>query len=193
MDCSLPNSFIHGQECWSGLPFPSPGDLPNPGIELRCPTLQSDSTIWATREAWSEAYLPFIRYSLCVGCDAKYWLAKSYGKTQMNILANPILFHVFFWMYSKCILSDLHGFMGFPGGTSGKELACKCRRHETWVQSLGWEDLLEEGMATHTSILAWRIPMDRGAWQATVHAVTKTRTWLKRLSLCCTWIHVRVF
>ena len=35
---------------------------------------------------------------------------------------------------------------------------------ETWVQSLGWEDPLEEGMATHSSILAWRIPTDRGAW-----------------------------
>ena len=35
---------------------------------------------------------------------------------------------------------------------------------ETWVQSLGWEDPLEKGTATHTSILAWRIPMDRGAW-----------------------------
>ena len=40
---------------------------------------------------------------------------------------------------------------------------------ETWVQSLGWEDPLEEGMATHSSILAWRIPKDRGAWRATVH------------------------
>ena len=36
---------------------------------------------------------------------------------------------------------------------------------ETWVQSLGWEDPLEEGMATHSNILAWRIPMDRGACQ----------------------------
>ena len=44
---------------------------------------------------------------------------------------------------------------------------------ETWVQSLGWKDALEEGMATHTSILAWRIPMNRGVWQATVHEVTK--------------------
>ena len=40
---------------------------------------------------------------------------------------------------------------------------------ETWVRSLGWEDPLEEGMTTHSGILAWRIPMDRGAWQATVH------------------------
>ena len=38
---------------------------------------------------------------------------------------------------------------------------------ETWVHSLGWEDPLEEGMATHSSVLAWRIPMDRGARQAT--------------------------
>ena len=49
---------------------------------------------------------------------------------------------------------------------------------ETWVQSLGWEDPLEEGMATHSNILAWRIPMDRGAWHATVHGVTKSRTQL---------------
>ena len=34
---------------------------------------------------------------------------------------------------------------------------------ETWVRSLGWEDSLEEGMATHSNILAWRIRMDRGA------------------------------
>ena len=37
---------------------------------------------------------------------------------------------------------------------------------EIWVRSLSWEDTLEEGMATHSSRLVWRIPMDRGAWQA---------------------------
>ena len=47
---------------------------------------------------------------------------------------------------------------------------------ETWVQSLGWEDPLEEGMATHSSILTWRIPMDRGAWWSVVHRVTKNWT-----------------
>ena len=50
---------------------------------------------------------------------------------------------------------------------------------ETSVRSLGWEDPLEEGMATHPSILAWRIPMDRGAWRATVHGVTKSPTRLR--------------
>ena len=47
---------------------------------------------------------------------------------------------------------------------------------ETWVQYLGWEDPLEEGMETHFSILAWRIPMDRGAWRATVHGVAESDT-----------------
>ena len=47
---------------------------------------------------------------------------------------------------------------------------------ETWVQSLGWENPLEEGMTTHSCILAWRIPMDRGAWQVVVHGVTKSQT-----------------
>jgi len=49
---------------------------------------------------------------------------------------------------------------------------------ETWIRSLGGEDPLEEGMATHSSILAWRIPMDRGTWWATVHGVTKSQTCL---------------
>ena len=47
---------------------------------------------------------------------------------------------------------------------------------ETWVRFLGWDDPLEEGMATHSSILAWIIPMDRGAWWATVRRAAKTQT-----------------
>ena len=65
---------------------------------------------------------------------------------------------------------------GFPGGASGNETACQCRRlKETWAQSLGQENSLEEVIATHPTILAWRIPRkeDHGGWQATVHRVTK--------------------
>ena len=47
---------------------------------------------------------------------------------------------------------------------------------ETWVRSLGGEDPLEGGMALHSSILAWRIPMDRGAWWTTVLGVAKSQT-----------------
>ena len=54
---------------------------------------------------------------------------------------------------------------------------------ETWVQSLSWEDPLEEGMATHSSILAWRIhPLDRGAWQIAVHRVVKVWDMTEQLS-----------
>ena len=46
------------------------------------------------------------------------------------------------------------------------------------VQTLRWEDPLEEGMATHSNILAWRIPMDRGVWWAIVHGIARSRTQL---------------
>ena len=47
---------------------------------------------------------------------------------------------------------------------------------ETCLQSLGWEDPLEEVMTTHSSILACRIPVNRGTWRATAHGVTKSQT-----------------
>ena len=48
--------------------------------------------------------------------------------------------------------------MGSPGGSVVKNAPANEETQETWVQSLGWKDLLEEEMATHSSILAWRIP-----------------------------------
>ena len=67
--------------------------------------------------------------------------------------------------YTK-LLASTCAFMGNPA------------MWETWVRSLGWEDPLEEGMATHSSILAWRIPLDRRALWATVPGVAKSRTQL---------------
>ena len=63
------------------------------------------------------------------------------------------------------------GLLGFPCGSDGEESAPALQ--ETSVQSLVWEDPLEEGMAIHSSILAWRIPMDRGN-----HGVTGSQTQL---------------
>ena len=54
---------------------------------------------------------------------------------------------------------------------------------ETWVWSLGLEDPLEKEMATHSSILAWENPMDRGAWQPTVHGVSKESDMTEQLTL----------
>ena len=65
--------------------------------------------------------------------------------------------------------------MGFPGSSGVKNLPAL---KETWAQSLGQDNSLEEEMATHSSILAEKNPMDRGAWQATVHGITESQTWL---------------
>jgi len=59
--------------------------------------------------------------------------------------------------------------MGFPGSSDDKESTCN-------VGELGWEDPIQKGMATYSSILDWRIPVDRGAWRATVHGVAKNQT-----------------
>ena len=62
---------------------------------------------------------------------------------------------------------------GFPGGSAVKNLTAM---QETQVQSLGRENSLEKEMATHSSMLAWENPMDRGAWRATVRGVAKSQT-----------------
>ena len=72
---------------------------------------------------------------------------------------------------------------GFPGGTSGREPACQCKRYKRRRFNICQEDPLEEGMATHSSILVWRIPMDRGAWQAIVRRLAKSWTQLKQFSM----------
>ena len=64
-------------------------------------------------------------------------------------------------------------FLGFPGGSDGKESA-RIVGDLGLIPGLGRS--LEEGMATHSSILIWRIPMNRGAWQATDHGVAKSWT-----------------
>ena len=61
--------------------------------------------------------------------------------------------------------------MGLPRWFSGKESTCQGRRCR---RSLGWEASLEKEIATHSYILAWKNPIDRGAWQATVHRVAKS-------------------
>ena len=72
--------------------------------------------------------------------------------------------------------------MGFPSGSDSKESACNAG---DLGSSLGWEGPLEEGMATHPSILAWRILMDRGAWPATVHGVWKSQIQLRLSTAEC--------
>ena len=90
--------------------------------------------------------------------------------------------------------------LDFPGGPVVKNIPAMW---ETWVWSLGREDPLEEEMATHSSIFGWRIPMDRGAWWATVYGVCKESDmteWLNNIQfvyvynvyICTTYIYIEI-
>ena len=145
---SLSMEFFR-QEYWNGLPFPSPGDLPNPGIESESTVLQAD-------------YLP----------------SEPPGKFLCNSL--PKLFVVRLEGFPgssagkefACKAGD-PGLIPGPEKSPGEGIDCPLQYSwaslvaqlvknlsvmwETWVRSLGWEDPLEKGKATHSSILAWRI------------------------------------
>ena len=73
-------------------------------------------------------------------------------------------------------MCDMYTLMGFPGGSDGKNLPAV---QETWVQSLGWEDPLEKGMTTHSSILAWRIPWTE-EHAGLLSMGSQSRTWLTK-------------
>ena len=75
------------------------------------------------------------------------------------------------------------GTPGFPGGSNGKEPPCHGRRHKRGEFDFWVRKILEEGMVPHSSILAWRIPLARGAWQTIVHEVAKRQIGLNRLSM----------
>ena len=91
----------------------------------------------------------------------------------------PTVSSLFCFLGFACVISS---FVSFPssylplinssGGSAGKESITFI------VGDLGWEDPLEEGMATQSSILGWRILIDRGAWWVIVHRVSKGQTWL---------------
>ena len=66
--------------------------------------------------------------------------------------------------------------MNFPDGSAGNEPTPEVGDARDVGSILGQEDPLEKDMATHSSIIAWRIPMDRGTWQATIHRVAKSLT-----------------
>ena len=76
---------------------------------------------------------------------------------------------------SYCLLF-INSFAGFWASLVAQMVKNPPAVQEIWPQSLSWEDPLEEGMATHSSILAWSILMDRGAWQTAVHEVEKSWT-----------------
>ena len=102
-------------EYWSGLPFPSLGDLPNPAIEPGSPALQADSL---PAEPGEKLHLLLVDFK-----KTMFYLLLEYGWTSLvtqTVKNMPAV-------------------------------------RETLDQFLGWEDLLEKGLATHSSVPAWRI------------------------------------
>ena len=87
----------------------------------------------------------------------------------------PTIIHLFisliicldYFISLKYVWLKLMDNFGFLGGVGGKDYICS-------EGDVGCENPLEEGLATHSSTLAWKIPMDRGAWQAIVHKVEKS-------------------
>ena len=80
----------------------------------------------------------------------------SFEMHSLNCLLWSFVYFVFGLFAFSYSLEGILCILGFPGGASGKEPTCQCRRQKRWFWSLGWEDPLEEGMAIHSSILAWR-------------------------------------
>ena len=71
-----------------------------------------------------------------------------------------------FFNFRKIIFALLPSFSGFPGGTVVKNPPAKAGDAKTWAPFLGQKDALEKEIATNSSILSWKIPTDRGAWQS---------------------------
>ena len=80
-------------------------------------------------------------------------------------------------------------YMDFPGDSDGKEPTCNAGEPSS---ILGLGRPLEKGMATHSSILAWRISMDRGAWWAMGHGVTKSQTRLSNVFTFLTFAYIYI-
>ena len=116
--------------------------------------------MWQMRPNFISQFLQLLKRWLCdmrSGFVMENW-ALSFDQCQLQVLQFSV---------------HLINLLGFPGGSGGKESACKTGDS---VSIPGSGRSLEKGMATHSSSLSWRIPVDRGAWRALVYGVTQSWT-----------------
>ena len=101
--------------------------------------------------------------------DCKFTVKITNEQKNGFILLDHVLFKIN-WISAECNAPCV----GFPSGSVVKNLPAMQEMQEMWAWCLGWEDPLEEGMATHSSVLAWRIPWTEEAGEL---QVTESRYW----------------
>ena len=144
-----------GQEYWSGLPFPSPGDLPDPGIKPRSPILQVYSLLSAPPGKPHNVKYMFLKITMLwnivqkknTGLVGEMRLRAQHSIPKLNTVVNKTTTTTF-------MKSVMLFFYTFSGGSVVKNLPAM---QEMQVWSLGQEDPLKKEMAIHSSILAWEI------------------------------------
>ena len=166
--------------------------FPNQGLNL-CP-LQWKLKVLTTGPPGKSQLCPFLfqeaeNPKVTVFCKIGNWSAHLSKDITESIGFRHSWFQEFRWFHEaslglSALFSSTSGLFGTPAFRKVAQqlenpLAVR-EMQEMWIRSLSQEDSLEEGMAAHSSILAWRIPWT-GAWQVTVHGVAKSWTWLKWL------------
>ena len=157
-------------EYWSGYLFPSPGDLSNPGIEPRPPSLQADSLLAEPQGKPKNT-----------GVASLSFLQRIFPTQESNWGLQDYNFQIFLRLNGRTI----DCFLGFPGGTSGKEPSSGYRRLKRQDSIPGSGRSPGGG---HGNPLQYPCPenlMNRGAQGATVHRILKNRTQLS--DLACTY------
>ena len=151
------------QEYWNGLPFPSPGDLPDPGIKPRSPALQADAL--TSEPPGKPLSLPYANWASQEGC--LFHLRFSFQSSDFLLFHFCGLFLSLSFSHHRFRL--LFPIQGFPGDSISKESACLGS-----ISGLGRSP--GEGNGNPFQYSCLENPMDGGAWWATVHGVANSRT-----------------
>ena len=184
--CATSSLGFSRQEHWSGLPFPSPRHKSEKWKWSR--TAMSDSSrphgLQPTRllRPWDFVYM----YTYLEGSYAHHYITNAILRyIYLNVMYMCVYVYIYIYIYIYiCTHSQSWASLVAQMVTNPPAM------RKTWVRCLGWEDPLEESMATHSSILAWRIPKDEGTWQVTVHGLqTVGHDWTTNNTHTQNWDH----